>query len=134
MNVKFGSMLCCLIIAIAGCSSTSTTGSSGGSPDGGGGAKIVGKWIMQGDEAKMMPDGTYMEFTADGKVTMNMNLQGKMKSDDIGTYKVDGDKLTMTAKKGGKDDTETDTIKSLTDDELVIVDPKGKEAKFKRMK
>jgi uncharacterized protein (TIGR03066 family) len=135
MSVKFGSMLCCLMIGITGCSSSNTTapsGSGSGAPGPSGGASVVGKWLAQ-DEVSL-PDGSYVEFTGDGKVVAGVMLQGKAERREIGTYKVEGDKITMMAKKKGKDDTQTNTIKTLNADKLVLVDPKGEETVFKRSK
>lgn len=133
MHTRLAALLGCFMIVVAGCSSSTTTGPGGGSPDGGGGGNsVVGKWVPQEGG---MPEGSYMEFTADGKITMNMNLKGNMQSMPIGTYKVEGDKMHLSKKDGkGKDDNETNTIKSVTAEEMVLVDPKGKEEKFKRVK
>jgi uncharacterized protein (TIGR03066 family) len=94
--------------------------------------KIVGQWkIIKGEE---VPAGTMIEFTKTGKVVFHIDLNGKSMSIEVGDYKIDGDKLTLTAKKGEKDDTEVNTIKSLTDDKLVLVDPKKKEVELERVK
>ena len=50
-----------------------------------------------------------------------------------GTYKVDGAKLTVTFKADGKEFSETLTIVSLDDDELVTKDSKGKKDTFERV-
>lgn len=134
MNAKFGALFCCLLFGIAGCSSSSTSGfgSNSGSPSAAGG-KIVGKWVPEG-EGKV-PDVSFIEFTTDGKVVINLSLKGKVHSKEVGTYKLEGDKLTFMGKKpDGTADNETNTVKSLTDDDMVFVDPKGKEVKFKRVK
>ena len=65
-------------------------------------------------------------FDKDGKIKVTVDFNGK-KIEIDGTYKVDGDKLNVTIK--GADGTETmdmDTIKSLDDKKLVIID-KGRE-------
>jgi len=55
----------------------------------------------------------------DGKMTV---------MDEAGTYKVAGDKISMTHKgKDDKDETDVVTIKSNTDDKLVIYDEKKKQ-------
>lgn len=124
----------CLMAAPVGCSSSTTTGGSDAAGGGGSNAdKIVGKWEAA-DKSDEMPAGAVMEFTKDKNVVMHMDAGGKQMSMPIGTYKVEGDKLTLTMKKGEKEDSETDTIKSLTDDPLTLSDPKGKEIKFKRKK
>lgn len=48
-------------------------------------------------------DGS-IELKADNTFTMSMTMMGQ-KQDATGTWKLDGDKLSMTAKVDGKDDT-----------------------------
>lgn len=94
--------------------------------------KIIGQWkIVKGEE---VPPGTMIEFTKAGKVVITVEINGKSMSLEIGEYKVDGDKVTLVAKKGGKDDTEVNTIKSLTDAKMVLVDPMKKEVELERVK
>jgi uncharacterized protein (TIGR03066 family) len=133
MKARFGAMMCGLMVAIAGCSSSSTTAPGGGG-DSKGGATVVGKWTPEGEGAQTLPPGSFMEFTADGKIVMNLKLMDKVQTMDMGTYKVEGDKIHFSTKKGTKEEKETNTIKSLTADEMVLIDPKGKEEHWKRMK
>jgi uncharacterized protein (TIGR03066 family) len=92
--------------------------------------KLLGVWeITKGEGA---PPGTTVEFKKEGKLEINVDLNGKGLKIE-GTYKLDGGKLTVSVKgPGGKDDTEIETIKTLTKDALVTVDDKGKETEFKR--
>jgi uncharacterized protein (TIGR03066 family) len=86
--------------------------------------KIVGVW--EGAKGGEFPPGATIEFTKDGKVKVSLEANGKKVTVE-GTYKVAGDKLTVTMKgPGGKEKTDTDTIKTLTDDKLVIHDAKEK--------
>jgi uncharacterized protein (TIGR03066 family) len=92
--------------------------------------KIVGVWELVKGEG---PPGSTAEFTKDGKV----KVQGKVKDKEFsfsGTYKIKDDKLTVTMKVEDKDITDTDTIKKLTDKELILEDDKGKVSEFKRVK
>jgi uncharacterized protein (TIGR03066 family) len=122
----------CLIISDVGCSSSSTSG-SGSNGGGENAAKIVGKWERD-EKSDKLPSGSLIEFTSDSKVVLHMEVKGKQISAAVGTYKIDGDKLTVSAKKGDKDDIETDTIKTLTDDLLVTVGSNGKETRLKKKK
>jgi uncharacterized protein (TIGR03066 family) len=61
--------------------------------------------------------------TADGK-----ELRGE------GAYKLEGNKLTATAKLGDRERTIARTITKLTDTELVSTDEKGKEKTLVRIK
>ncbi len=94
--------------------------------------KIVGQWkIVKGEE---VPPGTMIEFTKAGKVIFHIDLNGKTMPLEVGAYTVDGDKVTFVAKKGEKDDTEVNTIKTLNDTKLILVDPKKKEVEMERVK
>jgi uncharacterized protein (TIGR03066 family) len=91
--------------------------------------KIVGVWdVVKGEGA---PPGAKVEFTRDGKVKMMAKLQGKEFNDEVGTYKVEGDKLTVT-QKGGQ--AETDRIQTLNDTTLIVRDPAGKVEEYHRKK
>jgi uncharacterized protein (TIGR03066 family) len=94
--------------------------------------KLVGSWEMQdADLAKIDGKATF-EFTRDGKAKMSIEI-GKQKPILIeGTYKMDGEKLTLVAKKGEKDASEIVTIKTASATELVLVDKDKKEVKFKK--
>jgi hypothetical protein len=116
----------CFSVVLAGCSSSSSnsSGSNSSNPGdhkgGSGGTegkmadKLIGKWTltkMAGVETppqkgKQAPT---IEFMKDGKVH---HFAGD------GTYKVEGDKLSMTLGK----DTQTSKIKSVNADKLIIVD------------
>ena len=87
--------------------------------------KLVGKW-----EAQKLPLGTgLVEFTKDGKLTVTFTFGGK--TDKVeGTYKLDGNKLSVDF----KDRKDTSTVTKLTDEELAIKHEKGMEEAFKRLK
>ncbi|HEX3146485.1 MAG TPA: TIGR03066 family protein [Gemmataceae bacterium] len=97
-------------------------------------AKFVGKWELTKSGDENAPKGAVVEFAKDMKVSITIDLNGKEFKLD-GTYKVDGDKITVKLKTpDGKEDEDTDTIKTLTDDMIVLVDKKGKETEFKKKK
>lgn len=97
-------------------------------------AKIVGKWDLAKSDDKG-PDKATVEFTKDGKISLSFDLNGKQ-VDLTGKYSVKGDQLTVAislpGEKEGKE--QSDTIKTLTDDTLVIVNKAGKETEFKKKK
>ena len=96
-------------------------------------AKIVGKWEITKSTGDA-PKGAVIEFKKDNKIAISVELNGK-KVDLEGTYKVDGDKLTVKISFMGMESPEdTDTIKTLTDEELVTVDKEKKETTFKKKK
>lgn len=88
--------------------------------------KIVGVW----EEATNK--GVNLEFTKDGKFKIK-GKQGDKTFVIDGTYKVDGDKFTMTI----NGNTDTSKIKKVTDSELHLEDffdkEKGKLVVFKRV-
>jgi uncharacterized protein (TIGR03066 family) len=119
-RMMFG-LLVCFTFALAGCSSSSTSGGSSGTTGGGGSNadKIVGTWKITKIGDTVLPknaDAGTMEFTKDGKAKMS----GKGKGTEEGTYKVEGDKLTLT-KNDKKDKGDTTTIKTITADTLILV-------------
>ena len=92
--------------------------------------KIVGTWKIvkqNGKEAPKEASDFAIEFTKDNKAKM---LKGG-KVEEEGTYKVDGNKLTVHRPNEPKGKAETNTIKSLTADTLILVDEfvEGKDKK-----
>jgi uncharacterized protein (TIGR03066 family) len=84
--------------------------------------KLIGRWERKDDKG---PGTQVIEFTADGKMVSIVTLGGKEER-AVGTYKLDGDKLTMTLKLGDEQWTATQTISKLTDTELVSAEAGGK--------
>lgn len=98
------------------------------------GAKLVGKWELTKSTDETAPKGATVEFTKDNKVTVTLDFGGK-KLELMGTHKLEGDKLTVTMKTpDGKEETDTDTIKELTDDKMILIDKNKKETEFTRKK
>lgn len=85
--------------------------------------KLVGKWAVPG-----LKDTSLLEFTADGKVAIKLfqNLGG--------TYKLNGNTLTLKLKVGAGEEELALTVVKLTDAELVTKDKDGKEETFERVK
>jgi uncharacterized protein (TIGR03066 family) len=90
--------------------------------------KIVGKWKVTKSPGDI---GTILEFAGEGKGTFREGENAK-RGEDF-TYKVEGDKLTVTSKEAGKEVRRTQTIKSLNDTTLILVE-KGEEIELTRMK
>jgi uncharacterized protein (TIGR03066 family) len=95
--------------------------------------RIVGTWKMvkRGGE----PARFKAVFTADGKLTLHyLRPDGTELFKETGKYKVADGKLEYTlAQENAPARTDTDTIKKLTDDELVLVDADGVQEEFKRV-
>ena len=81
---------------------------------------LVGKWVPKYKEKKDF----VVEFTKDGKVNLNGGPAFKAE----GTYKLDGNKLSLKMKIGDEEKSQTRTITKLTTTELVSRDEeKGRE-------
>jgi uncharacterized protein (TIGR03066 family) len=98
-------------------------------------AKLVGKWeLTKTDDATGVPKGAIVEFTKDNKLNLMAEVGGQ-KLDISGTYKVDGDKLTVKMKgPDGSENEETDTITELTDTKLVLTDKDKKVTELTKKK
>jgi uncharacterized protein (TIGR03066 family) len=96
--------------------------------------KILGVWELTKSEAGVLPKTT-LEFTRDGKLKIAIEVDDKPVIVE-GTYKVEGDKLTITVKAPDEDkeSTDTATITKLTDKELITKDEKGKIDEFRKKK
>ncbi len=92
-------------------------------------AKLVGKWepLDGPKEATVV-----VEFTKEGKTKTTIESKDTTRVRE-GTYKVDGNKLTLSRIEEGKEESETATVTKLTDTELVT-EAKGTKATFKRIK
>ncbi|HYH67600.1 MAG TPA: TIGR03066 family protein [Urbifossiella sp.] len=81
---------------------------------------LVGKWTPK--EAAKSGDFV-IEFFKDGKLKLEAGDGKAFKAE--GTYKLDGDKLTLKMKMGEKEKTQVRTVYSLTRTELVSADEGG---------
>jgi uncharacterized protein (TIGR03066 family) len=94
--------------------------------------KIIGTWkIIKSDEP--IPPGATVTFAKGGKLSLHIDIKGK-EINLKGTYKVEGDKLTVTMKMGDEEKSETNTIQKLDATTLIIVDEKAKKVELKRQK
>ena len=94
--------------------------------------KIVGKWeiVKAGGDA---PAGTLIEFGKDGKLSVQLKIDGKDEKID-GTYKIEKEKLVVKLKAGDQTLEETATIKKLTADEMELEDKDKKVDVLKKKK
>jgi uncharacterized protein (TIGR03066 family) len=95
--------------------------------------KLLGKWeVTKGDTEA--PKNAILEFAKEGKLMVSFELDGK-KMELSGTYKIEEDKITLTLKSAdGKEKISVETVKSLTDDMLVLEDKDGKKTEMTRKK
>jgi uncharacterized protein (TIGR03066 family) len=86
--------------------------------------KLVGKWEPKDAKKKLV-----IEFGADGKLTATGEATL------TGSWKLDGNKLTLVFKAGENELKDTVTVTKLTDEELVAEDEKKKQTQvMKRVK
>ena len=67
-------------------------------------ALIVGHWEIVYSDAKDIPVGTKVEFTAAGRMSLTVKTDGKEETRYAGGYKVEKDVFTLTGREGGKND------------------------------
>jgi uncharacterized protein (TIGR03066 family) len=100
--------------------------------------KLVGTWKLVASSQGASEDVTFIVgFTKDGKMTLRIEPKEKDAEAIVlkGTYKLDKDKIDYTMDNGaGGQKKEILTIKTLTADDLVTVDPDGIKEEFKRVK
>ena len=65
---------------------------------------IVGVWEIMYSDAKDIPVGTKLDFTAEGKLVLTVKVDGKDVPVDAGGYRVDKDIITLTGKENSKND------------------------------
>ena len=96
--------------------------------------KIVGTWKMTLDSQGGTDTNLELEFQQGGKMTIRQVLSNGQLSVFVGTYRVVGNELPYDVKQGTRTKAETLTIKKLTADELIVVDPDGLKEEFARVK
>jgi uncharacterized protein (TIGR03066 family) len=94
---------------------------------------LLGTWEIEG-APDMVGASTVVEFGKEGKLKVTFRRRG---GDEVreGTYTVDGDRLTVTARKDGDKEVKLlVTIKKISDTEMVTEDERGYTEEFKRKK
>jgi uncharacterized protein (TIGR03066 family) len=90
---------------------------------------IVGTWTVEKADEGTVGKGATVEFTADGKCKA-VHKKGDEDFTVEGTYKVDGDKLTMNLKIGDMEQKIDITIRKLTKTELHTENSEGKKVEL----
>ena len=91
--------------------------------------KVVGKWRITKSGGSEV-NGTTVEFTKDGKMTISMNEgQNEFK----GTYKVTKEGIDYTVMIGEEKKTEILKIKKLEEKNMTTEDPEGQVEEFERI-
>jgi uncharacterized protein (TIGR03066 family) len=95
---------------------------------------LAGTWVLVKGSADLPKDVSFVTaFHSDGSMLLRFDT-GDPKRDMVhkGKYKLDGVKLAYSIATGSGERTETLTVKSLTSELLVVVDPEGKVEEFRR--
>jgi uncharacterized protein (TIGR03066 family) len=96
--------------------------------------KVVGTWRMTLGAQGQTDINLEIVFEQGGKMTIRQVFTNGQISLYVGTYRVVGNELPYEVKQGTRVKKETLTIKKLTADELIIVDPDGLKEEFVRVK
>lgn len=96
--------------------------------------KVVGTWKMTLDSRGESTTDLELDFHQGGKMVIRQRLTNGTLSVYEGTYRVVGNELPYDVKQGTRVKKETLTIKKLTADELILVDPDGLKEEFVRVK
>jgi uncharacterized protein (TIGR03066 family) len=94
---------------------------------------LVGSWEATKAAEGTLPVGAVVTFDKEGKMKVSAKREGKEETHD-GTYKLTGDKFTITMKMGDTEHKMTITIKKISDTEMVTANDEGKVVEFKRKK
>jgi uncharacterized protein (TIGR03066 family) len=95
-------------------------------------AKIIGVW--KAVETRDAPGELTVEFTGDGSLLVTLVLPNGSSDKKEGTYTVNEEHLRVTVPEGGKDRTQTATIRRLTENRLITIDQTGRIEQFRRQK
>jgi len=95
---------------------------------------LTGTWVLVKGSAELPKDVSFVTvFAKDGGMLLRFDTgDPKRDTEHKGKYKLDGVKLAYTITTGSGERSETLTVKSLTADVLVVVDPDGKVEEFRR--
>ena|SRR5579871_5523623 len=97
-------------------------------------AKLLsGTWEVVKGERSTLPVGSLMEFAKEGKLKLSVK-DGDKETQLEGTYKVDGNEVTITIRLGEQEKKLVLTIKKISEDDLRFEDKDGKSAELKRKK
>jgi len=95
--------------------------------------KLIGVWKLTKSEELPAGANAVITYAKSGVVKAAIEFEGKKIEIDA-KWKVEGNKLVITSKKGEKEEVDTDTIEKLTDELLVTKNKAGKTTEFKRVK
>jgi len=96
-------------------------------------AKLLGTWEAAKADPGTLPVGSLVTFAKEGKMTV-VAKEGATEMKADGTYKLDGDKLSITLTHEGNTHSMTLMVKKAEADALTISDERGKTIEFKRKK
>ncbi|HEY1190011.1 MAG TPA: TIGR03066 family protein [Gemmata sp.] len=95
--------------------------------------KVVGTWKMTLDSRGNTNTDLELDFYQGGKMVIRQRLANGPVSSYEGSYRVIGNEMPYEVKQGRAIKKETLTIKKLTADELILIDPDGLKEEFVRV-
>lgn len=97
-------------------------------------AKFIGRWEVTKCESGAVPEGTTVEFLTENKLKVTVTIGGQTTTFD-GSYEVKEDKVTCAIESAtGQEVSDTDTIRTLNGQMIVLVDKDKKVTEFKKKK
>jgi uncharacterized protein (TIGR03066 family) len=95
---------------------------------------LVGTWKLTKSSVGENRTSLSVEFAKDGTLTIRQSPAGENTEPTVytGTYKVEADRIPYSVMTDSGEKSETLTIKKLTDDELIVVDPDDIREEFQR--
>lgn len=96
--------------------------------------KLHGKWKLVKSPGLESDNTAIVVFGKDGSLTLTITTTDGAKFEVAGKFTADGDKIPYELETSDGVRKETLTIKKLTEDELITVDPEDKVEEFQRVK
>jgi uncharacterized protein (TIGR03066 family) len=95
--------------------------------------QLLGKWELVPGKGKGDAVGITLKYLADGKLKGELRLGGmtdKMEE----TYKIDGNKIHLTTRDKGRENTSVITVISLSENEMVVSEDGQPRQTYRRVK
>jgi uncharacterized protein (TIGR03066 family) len=117
------------LCVVAGLSSAANAEEKGGDLK----KQLLGKWEATKADPDTLPVGSVVEFKADGKLTVIAKKGGK-DAELTGTYTMEPHGFSYKLKVGDDEHSAKITVKKISDTEMDSENPEGKKVSFKKVK
>ena len=95
--------------------------------------QLLGKWELVSGKGKGDDAGITLEYLAEGKVKGELRIAGMTDKMD-GTYKIDGNKIRLTTRDKGRENTSVITVLSVSETEMVVSEDGQPRQTYRRVK